>query len=177
MTTTTNLNGGRSHARRRGARRLGLPATIGAAALLLTACTTGAGPTAASQVKKDWIAFFSASTPPARRAMLLENGKQMASVLRRVDSSTLARSVSVTVSKVRVTSPTTATVTFDVLLGGMPVLNGQPGTAVKQGGTWKVSLQSFCGLLSLEHVQVPGCASAGGGFPGAPGTSGPTGAS
>ena len=30
-------------------------------------------------------------------------------------------------------------------------LSGKTGVAVKQGGTWKVGVASFCGLLALEN--------------------------
>jgi hypothetical protein len=54
------------------------------------------------------------------------------------------------VDAVDVTSPTTATVTYDILMGGTPALSGQKGEAVKQGGTWLVSVKSFCALLALQ---------------------------
>jgi hypothetical protein len=48
-------------------------------------------------------------------------------------------------------SPTQAKVTYSILIGGSPALSNQTGTAVLQGGTWKVGLASFCGLLALEN--------------------------
>jgi hypothetical protein len=46
---------------------------------------------------------------------------------------------------------TQATVKYNILLGGTPVLKNQIGTAVNQNGTWKVGVASFCGLLTLEN--------------------------
>jgi hypothetical protein len=45
-------------------------------------------------------------------------------------------------------------------------LPNQTGTAVNQGGTWKVGVASFCGLLTLENngntAKLPAaCKSAG----------------
>jgi hypothetical protein len=56
------------------------------------------------------------------------------------------------VTSVTVTSPTTATVTYNLTAGGSPLLSGQTGTAVYEDGTWKVGDASMCGLLKL----VPG---------------------
>ena len=53
-------------------------------------------------------------------------------------------------TKVTVTSPTQATVGYNIVLAGQTALGGQSGTAVLQDGTWKVGLASFCGLLTLE---------------------------
>ena len=56
------------------------------------------------------------------------------------------------VTAVTVTSPTTATVTYNLTAGGSTLLSGQTGTAVYEDGVWKVSDTSLCGLLKL----VPG---------------------
>ncbi len=48
-------------------------------------------------------------------------------------------------------SPSQAKVTYSILLGGQPVLSGRTGVAVKQDGTWKVGVASFCGLLTVEN--------------------------
>lgn len=77
-----------------------------------------------------------------------------ASIIKAQASSSLASSASAKVTKVTVTSPAQAKVTYDVLLGGTPALSGQSGVAVKEDGTWKVGATSFCGLLKLE--QTPG---------------------
>ena len=63
----------------------------------------------------------------------------------------LASEATAKVTKVTVTSPTQATVTYSILVGGQPALSGKTGIAVLQGGTWKVGLASFCGLLVLEN--------------------------
>ena len=75
----------------------------------------------------------------------------------------MASSASATVTKVTVTSPAQATVTYTVLLGTTPALTNQSGVAVYQNGTWKVGDASFCGLLALENGgKAPSvCSSAG----------------
>ena len=73
-----------------------------------------------------------------------------ASVIQAQANSTLASAASAKVTKVTVTSPSQAAVTYSILVGGNPALTGQKGTAVLVGGTWKVGLTSFCSLLTLE---------------------------
>lgn len=75
-----------------------------------------------------------------------------ATVIKSQAGSGLAGSASAKVTKVTVTSPTQAKVTYDILVGGQPALSGKSGVAVKQDGTWKVGVASFCGLLTLENA-------------------------
>ena len=56
-----------------------------------------------------------------------------------------------TVSLVSITSPSQATVHYEVLLLGTPLLKNQVGTAIYQDGIWKVAIASFCGLAYLEY--------------------------
>jgi hypothetical protein len=79
----------------------------------------------AAQVKADWEKFFNAKTPAAERAKLL--------------------------TKVQVTGPGQAKVTYTILISGQPALRSQTGTAVRQDGTWKVGATSFCSLLTLGN--------------------------
>lgn len=114
------------------------------------ASSSGGSAAAQADIKADWEAFFSAKTPTSRRIQLLQNGQQFASVLKAQAQSPLAQSASAKVLKVTVTSSTQATVSYDVIAGGAVALKDQSGTAVLQGGTWKVGDSSFCGLLKLE---------------------------
>ena len=77
-------------------------------------------------------------------------------------SSAQSQAAGASVQKVTLTSATEATVSYTILISGSPVLAGQKGTAVLEGGTWKVSLTSFCGLLALQNggKAVAGCPSA-----------------
>jgi len=58
---------------------------------------------------------------------------------------------------VTLVSSTTARVVYTITLGGQPALKNQTGTAVRVGGTWKVSDKSFCALLSLEGTKPSVC--------------------
>jgi hypothetical protein len=63
------------------------------------------------------------------------------------------------VTKVDFTSPTTATVTYDLLSHGSTLLPGATGQAVLQSGQWKVSQSTFCTLVALGAggKKIPGC--------------------
>jgi len=106
---------------------------------------------AAAQVKADWEKFFNAKTPATERVTLLQNGPEFASVIHAQAGSSLASAATAKVTKVQVTGPGQAKVTYTILISGQPALRSQTGTAVRQDGTWKVGAASFCGLLTLEN--------------------------
>lgn len=110
-----------------------------------------AGTAAAAQVGGNWAAFFSAKTPAPRRVSLLPDGSQFAAIIKARVGSGLAAQACARVSKVTVTSPARAQVTYSILLGGQPTRQNQSGVAVYQDGIWKVGVASFCGLLVLEN--------------------------
>jgi len=87
----------------------------------------------------------------AKRVSLLQDGQTFESVIKSQAGSGLAASATSKVTKVTLVSPTQAKVTYSILLGGQPALSNQAGVAVKQGGTWKVGVASFCGLLTVEN--------------------------
>ena len=118
---------------------------------------------AVAQIKADWEAFFSGTTPAAKKIALLQNGQKYAAIIQAQAASGLAQSASAQVTAVHVISSTQATVTYDIVLGGKPALSNQTGTAVYQDGVWKVGDTSFCQLLALENNgKAPAaCSSAG----------------
>lgn len=102
-------------------------------------------------IAANWTAFFNPKTPVARRISLLQDGQQFAAVIKTQASSGLASQASAKVTSVTLVSATQAKVTYTILENGKPALPNQAGIAVKQGGTWKVSIASFCGLLTQEN--------------------------
>jgi hypothetical protein len=126
------------------------PATPAAPATSASPSTAASG-SAESTIAANWTTFFNAKTPNAQRVALLQDGQVFASVLKAQSGSSLASSASAKVTKVTLVSATQAKVTYSILIGGQPALSNQTGTAVLQGGTWKVGLASFCGLLTLEN--------------------------
>jgi hypothetical protein len=115
------------------------------------ATSPAAGGNAVAEITANWEAFFSAKTPVSQRVSLLQDGSQFQSVISAQAGSGLASQASAKVTKVTVTSPTQATVKYDILLNGTPALSNQTGTAVLENGSWKVGVTSFCGLLTVEN--------------------------
>jgi hypothetical protein len=118
---------------------------------------------AVAEITANWEKFFSASTPTAERAALLQNGGAFAAAISALSKIPLASGISAKVTGVTLTSATTATVTYDIVAGSTSLLSGQKGTAVYQDGTWKVGDPSLCGLFKLiPGGSVPAaCSSAG----------------
>lgn len=112
---------------------------------------------ATAQITRDWTTFFAASTPVSKRVSLLQNGQRFGQAIAAQSKSPLAQQAQAKVSKVTVTGPDRARVTYTVLLAGKPALSNQTGTAVKSGGVWRVSDTSFCQLLALEGGAPAAC--------------------
>jgi len=137
--------------------------TIAALGIGLASCgsstssprSTTANPTV--QIKAAWKGFFDGTSPASTKVADLENGPEFKSIIDAAAKSSLARSSTVSISKVSITSSSTAEVTYTVSLGGVPALKDQKGEAIKIDGKWKVGDASFCGLLSLEGDKVPAC--------------------
>jgi hypothetical protein len=132
------------------------PATTAAAP---ASSSGGSSATATSLIETNWVNFFSGKTSAATKISLLQNGQSYASVIKAQASTPLAASASATVTAVVIESSTTATVSYKVGVSGEDVT--QTGTAVLQGGVWKVGDVSFCALLKLEGSTPAACSSAG----------------
>jgi hypothetical protein len=133
-----------------------------AAAPSTSAATTAASSVPASTpaqktIAANWTAFFNPKEPVAKRIALLEDGQTLAAAVKAQAGSAQAAASAAKVDAVTVTSATQATVTYDILLNGTPVLKNQSGSAVLQGGTWKVADASFCGLLALQGTKPAAC--------------------
>jgi hypothetical protein len=102
-------------------------------------------------IAANWATFFNAKTPVAKRVSLLQDGQTFQSIIKSQAGSGLAASATAKVTKVTMVSSSQAKVTYSILIGGQSALSNQSGVAVYQGGTWKVGLASFCGLLALEN--------------------------
>jgi hypothetical protein len=116
-----------------------------------TTAAQGSGGSAGAAVAANWTAFFSAKTPTARRVALLQDGSQFATIIKDQAKSVLAQGASAKVLSTAV-SGTKATVVYDLVVDGNVALKNQKGTAVSEGGQWKVGVGSFCGLLTLENA-------------------------
>ena len=136
-----------------------------------TATSTSAPPTSAApttarfdeaaaraQVIGNWEKFFKPGTSVDERVTLLQNGAALRPAIEQSATNPLQQQASAKVTQVTFTSPTEATVTYDVYLNGAVALPNSQGMAVLDGGTWKVAQQSFCSLISLGvSGPIPGC--------------------
>ena len=118
-----------------------------------TAAPASSAPASAAtgQITTNWESFFNGKTSASTKISLLQNGQAFASVINAQAGSSLAQSAQAKVLSVTVNSTgTQASVKYNVLLGGQTALPNQTGTAIHQGGVWKVADSSFCSLLALE---------------------------
>jgi hypothetical protein len=116
-----------------------------------------AGSAAVAVITANWKTVFNGKAPIARRLALVQDGPQVAAfVAAQANTSfgTAAVGSTATVSSVTITSPGQATVHYEVLLLGTPLLKNQAGVAVYVNGIWKVGIASFCGLTYLEYPKT-----------------------
>ena len=110
----------------------------------------------AKTVATNWVTFFDPTVPTAKRLSLLQNGSKFAAVLAGQASSPQGKETAAQVTAVTVTG-STASVTWNLLLAGTPILKAQKGQAVLNSGTWQVADSSFCGLLSMQPPVPAAC--------------------
>jgi len=119
-----------------------------------TAAEPTSGPAAVAAITANWKTVFNGKAPIPRRLALVQDGPQVAAFVEaqaKTSFGTAATGSTATVSSVTLTSPSQATVHYEVLLLGTPLLKNQVGTAIYLDGTWKVAIASFCGLAYLEY--------------------------
>jgi hypothetical protein len=113
---------------------------------------------AQAEIKKNWEAFFSKATPLAKKVDYIEHGDQLKTTVQKFGSDPRLKQASAKVTDVFASSPTAATVKYQVLLNGKVVLPSAVGDAVYENGVWKVSDKTLCGLLGLiGGPKVAGC--------------------
>jgi hypothetical protein len=118
-----------------------------------------AGGNAKAQITANWEAFFDGKTSAAKKIALLQNGDKFSAIIKAQAGSGLAGSIAAKVTAVVVNSATSATVSYNIVSGGQTLLPNQTGTAVNEGGVWKVGDVSFCQLLHLQGTKTSACPS------------------
>jgi hypothetical protein len=119
-----------------------------------TAAEPTSGPAAVAAIKANWETVFNGQAPIPSRLALVQDGPEVAAFVNAQAKTSFGQAAAgstATISSVTITSPSQATVDYEVLLLGTPLLKNQVGTAVYQDGTWKVAISSFCGLTYLEY--------------------------
>ena len=119
-----------------------------------TAAEPVSGPAAVAAVTANWKTVFDGKAPIPSRLALVQDGPQVAAFVEAQAKTSFGQAAAgstATISSVTVTSPTQATVHYEVLLLGTPLLKNQVGTAIYLNGIWKVAIASFCGLAYLQY--------------------------
>ena len=118
-----------------------------------TAAEPVSGPAAVAAITANWKTVFNGKAAIPRRLALVQEGSQVTSFVEAQAKTSFGQAAAgstATVSAVTISSPSQATVHYEVLLLGTPLLKNQVGTAVYLDGIWKVAIASFCGLAYLE---------------------------
>jgi hypothetical protein len=124
--------------------------------------TTALSTPTQKKIAANWTDFFNPKESIATRVGLLQDGPALEATITTMSKSATASQTAAKVVDVTVLSSTQAKVTYDILLAGKPVLTNQSGTAVLEGGTWKVGTASFCAIASLSGTKpMPAACAAG----------------
>jgi hypothetical protein len=132
----------------------GSPASTKPTASATAAAEPASGPAAVAAIRANWETVFNGKAPIPQRLALVQDGPQVAAFVEaqaKTSFGAAAVGSTATVSSVTITSPSQATVHYEVLLLGTPLLKNQVGTAVYLSGIWKVAIASFCGLAYLQY--------------------------
>ncbi len=124
------------------------------AAGVTVAAEPASGPAAVAAITANWKTVFNGKAPIPTRLALVQDGPQVAAFVEaqaKTSFGAAATGSTATISSVTITSPSQATVHYQVLLLGTPLLKNQVGNAIYLNGIWKVAIASFCGLAYLEY--------------------------
>jgi hypothetical protein len=152
--TLTGCGGSKS------AKKSTTPTATSSAAAASSSTSTDSPEVAA--VKKAYTDFLDPAVPVAQKTALIQDGTAFLPTMQQQAGSQFAKSVSIKIQSVKLDSPNTASLLFDLLLTGSPVLTNQTGYAIKENGSWKVAGTTFCGLLSAQGPVPSVCMTAAG---------------
>jgi hypothetical protein len=122
-----------------------------------TTAEPASGPAAVAAITANWKTVFDGKASIPRRLALVQDGPQVAAFVEaqaKTQFGSAAAGSTATISSVTITAPSQATVDYEVLLLGTPLLKKQVGIAVYLDGVWKVGIASFCGLAYLEYPKT-----------------------
>jgi hypothetical protein len=117
------------------------------------AAEPASGAAAVAAITANWKTVFNGKAPIPRRLALVQNGSQLTAFIEATAKTSFGQAAvgsTATVTSVIISSAQ-ATVHWNLLLLGTPLLKNQVGNAVYLDGVWKVSIASFCGLAYLEY--------------------------
>ena len=106
-----------------------------------------------------WEAFFGGGGTVDGHIALLEDGAKFRTEITAQAKDPTNADLAAKVTDIKITGPTAA-VTYDLSgKGGVVLLGGSVGEAVKIGSSWLVSKKTYCQLIQLQDSTVahPGC--------------------
>jgi|SRR5215208_4322373 len=114
---------------------------------------------ATEEITQNFVAVFNPQLSIDERVSYLEDGQELKSLVEQQYQilGPQATQASAQVDDVTVNDDGTATVTFQILLSGVPVVP-TTGTAVLVDGKWLVSKATVCDLIALAGTTPPECA-------------------
>jgi hypothetical protein len=118
----------------------------------------GSAPTdeaaAKQQVTDLYTKYFDSTVDASTKTDLVQNGAKMNALVAALAQAATTAKSSVKINSVSFTSPTHATVSFDILLNGTPALPNAQGQALLDpaSGKWQVADVTLCTLAVLDNV-------------------------
>ncbi len=115
------------------------------------------GPAAVAAIEANWQTVFNGKASLPNRLALVQDGPQVAAFVEaqaKTSFGAAATGSTAAISSVTLKSPAQATVDYEILLLGTPLLKDQVGQAIYLNGIWKVAIASFCGLAYLEFSKT-----------------------
>ena len=134
----------------------GSPASPKPTAGTTTAAEPASGPAAVAAITANWKTVFNGKAPIPSRLALVQDGAQVAAFVEaqaKTSFGAAAAGSTATVSLVTITSPSQATVHYEVLLLGTPLLKNQVGMAVYLDGIWKERSPASAGWPTCSAQQ------------------------
>jgi hypothetical protein len=110
---------------------------------------------ARTAVTKMWQTFLDKDSSVEARKAVLENGTAHAASVAAVGTNPFIGQANGVVKKVTFTSKQRADVVYDITVSGAVALADAQGVAVFVDGQWKVSEETFCGLVALAISPLP----------------------
>jgi len=132
-----------------------------------SASSGGNGPAdsaaATQQVTDLYTKYFDSTVDASTKTDLVQNGTKMNALVAALAQATTTSKSSVKVNTVTFSSPTHATVAFDILLNGTPALPNAQGQALLDTASnkWQVADVTLCTLAGLDNVSKDVISAAG----------------
>jgi hypothetical protein len=137
--------------------------TTGSATAAGSPATSGTGgaaadPATTAAIAQAYTAFFNPKASLAVAEQNLQHGPVFkAALLAQAHNSQAQGGLTARVTSATLLSPNSASVHFDLLAAGKPLLSNTPGNAARENGRWKVAAETFCQLIGLTGHPAGPC--------------------